>query len=136
MKSHKLLACVALGLGLSLSSCIVAAIGVGAAAGVLVHEAYVAEDSYEGVFKAGLDQVYDASAAVLDDLTLEMVQNRAGRTIKADVKGSEITVTVRSDEEGKGNAVVRVTARKHYLADRETAIVIFRKINKRLTGNP
>lgn len=112
--------------------CIVAVVGVGAAAGILAHEAYVADDSYQGIYRCSLEEAYEASLNVMDNVALSASFNRRDHSVEGEVNSSKVNIQVTHYDEDKKEVKVLVTARKYGLADQNTAVGVFRKINDRL----
>lgn len=118
---------------LLLSGCVIAALGVGAAAGILVHEAYIAEDSFEAIYRAKADATFEAAISVMDELAAETTHSRRERTVRGEVRGAEVKIQVKEKESSSNEVVVTITARKNYLADRETAQFVFGQLNRKIT---
>ncbi len=116
-----------------LPGCLVAIFGVGAGAGILTYEAFVSEDTYEGVFAADLDDTFRVALDVMNDITFENppTHDRDLYEIEGEVNGSDVRIKVGVYDAGK--ASLKVTARKNLLADKDTAVQVFRKIERRLT---
>ena len=115
------------GVGVFVSGCLVAAVGVGAAGTV----AYVKGD-LEAVEAAKLDNVYKATEKALDALELKVIEKRkdelSGKFIVRDAQDKKITIGLTATAEGTTKLSIRVGL----FGSEEKSRLIYEKIKENL----
>ena len=116
-----------------LSSCLIAAIIVGAGIGAVVVHAS-GEDSREASFEGNWQDAAEATSQILHEMGTVRLEDRPGGHFEGTVGSSDVAVTITQTEK---NMHILVQARKNVAnvsPDPETATQVLEKIVERLGG--
>ena len=98
---------VLLAASLGVSGCALLLVGAGVAGGYAI-----SKDSVRNVFDLPKDRVYEQSLAVVKEMGLVKLEDRAHGLIKADVQDADITITLR--QLTKKTVELKVKGRSHF----------------------
>ncbi|MBI3819421.1 MAG: hypothetical protein HY286_12065 [Planctomycetes bacterium] len=118
-------------LAVLVNSCVVAAVAVGVAAGIVIHETVISEDTIESEIKLAPDVVFENAKEELKSVSTESVAIKPDiRTVEGKYDDCHITIVVNTADTNR--SYLRVTARKFAFPKLETARYILHRIQDRL----
>jgi hypothetical protein len=124
-------AAAALALG-ALPGCAAIALGAGT---LVAHQAFIADDSYEVLFKADADRAFAIARNVVEDLDPAARVSPENRRIEGRFDGASLEIEV--DHESRGYSRLVVEARRYQLAAQGTAKRVAERIARRVNeGGP
>jgi hypothetical protein len=116
---------------LALSGCIVAAVAVGAAAGLVVHETVIADDTVEAELSRPAGKVFPDVVSEMRELSTDAITiESAQRRVTGKYDGSDIVVEVR--ELGADHSILSVKSTKVEFATLETARAVQKRLQERI----
>ncbi len=119
-------------LALLLPGCVAMALGAGT---LVAHQAFIADDSYEVLFKADADRAFAIARGVVEDLDPAAHVSPEDRRIEGRFDGASLEIEV--DHESRGYSRLVVEARRYQLAAQGTAKSVAERIARRVNeGGP
>ena len=109
------------------------AVAAGAAGGVVAHQAFLADDSYEISFRTEADRAFAIARGVVEDLDPGVSARADVRTLEGRVDGATVTVDVGFESKGLSRLVVK--ARRLGLAAQGTAKSVADRIARKVNAD-